>query len=134
MPEKNPITPAMATIPHAGVTRDSNTNRMTIIIRDPALRLLFREFLQEIHCEENLTFYLEVKRFLVDYGVAKRSQPARLDLIRETLASAYSKKSTVSSLKMTTNVEQVFTMLSLLPVLHASSTSTTIFVMHLQDA
>jgi len=74
-----------------GVARDSNTNRMTIIIRDPALRLLFREFLQETHCEENLTFYLEVKAFLVDYGVAKRSQPARLDLIRETLASAYSK-------------------------------------------
>lgn len=73
-----------------GVARDSNTNRMTIIIRDPALRLLFREFLQETHCEENLTFYLEVKGFLVDYGVAKRSSPQRLDLIRETLASAYS--------------------------------------------
>jgi len=73
-----------------GVSRDSNTNRMTVIIRDPALRLLFREFLQETHCEENLTFYLDVKDFLVDYGVAKRSTPTRLDLIRENLASAYS--------------------------------------------
>lgn len=76
----------------AGVARDSNTSRMSAIIHDAALRLLFREFLQETHCEENLTFYLEVRGFLQDYGVAKRATPApRLDLIRETLASAYSK-------------------------------------------
>lgn len=75
-----------------GIARDSNTSRMSAIIHDPALRLLFREFLQETHCEENLTFYLEVRSFLLDYGVAKRATPApRLDLIRETLASAYSK-------------------------------------------
>lgn len=75
----------------AGVARDSNTSRMSAIIHDAALRLLFREFLQETHCEENLTFYLEVRGFLLDYGVAKRAVPApRLDLIRETLASAYS--------------------------------------------
>lgn len=75
-----------------GVARDSNTNRMTIIIRDPALRLLFREFLRETHCEENLSFYLEVKAFLSDYELAKRSAPnPRLDVIRETLASAYSR-------------------------------------------
>lgn len=74
-----------------GVTRDSNTSRMSAIIHDPALRLLFREFLQETHCEENLTFYLEVRAFLLEYGVAKRGTPSpRMDLIRETLASAYS--------------------------------------------
>lgn len=77
-----------------GIARDSNTSRMSAIIHDAALRLLFREFLQETHCEENLTFYLEVRSFLLDYGVAKRAVPApRLDLIRETLASAYSKSS-----------------------------------------
>lgn len=77
-----------------GIARDSNTSRMSAIIHDPALRLLFREFLQETHCEENLTFYLEVRSFLLDYGVAKRAVPApRLDLIRETLASAYSESS-----------------------------------------
>lgn len=70
--------------------RDSSTNKMAIIVRDPALRLLFREFLQEIHCEENLTFYLDVKGFLADYSLAKRTDPPRLDLIRENLASAYS--------------------------------------------
>nr|POF16443.1 developmental regulator flba [Quercus suber] len=75
----------------ACVVRDSNTNRLTVMVRDPALRLLFREYLRETHCEENLAFYLEVKAFLIDYDVAKRLQPApRLDVIRETLASAYS--------------------------------------------
>lgn len=83
--------PNVAKLP-PGLARDSNNSRMSAIIHDPALRLLFREFLQETHCEENLTFYLEVRMFLVDYGVAKRSSPTpRLDLIRETLASAYSK-------------------------------------------
>jgi GTPase-activating protein SST2 len=75
----------------AGVVRDSNTNRMTVIIRDPALRLLFREYLRETHCEENLSFYVEVKAFLSEYERAKRDTSSpRLDVIRETLASAYS--------------------------------------------
>jgi hypothetical protein len=71
--------------------RDSNANRMTVIIRDPALRLLFREFLRDTHCEENLAFYLDVKDFLTSYSNAKRgSSSLRLDTIRETLAAAYS--------------------------------------------
>ena len=74
-----------------GVSRDSNTNRLAVIVRDPALRLLFREYLRETHCEENLAFYIEVKTFLADYESAKRnSSPPKLDVIRETLASAYS--------------------------------------------
>jgi len=74
-----------------GVVRDSNTNRMTVIVRDPALRLLFREYLRETHCEENLAFYVEVKSFLAEYERAKRDFASpRLDVIRETLASAYS--------------------------------------------
>ncbi|KAK5171392.1 uncharacterized protein LTR77_004536 [Saxophila tyrrhenica] len=74
-----------------GVSRDSNTNRMTVIVRDPALRLLFREYLSETHCEENLAFYVEVQAFLSEYERAKRNgAPPKLDLIRETLASAYS--------------------------------------------
>jgi len=75
----------------AGVVRDSNTNRMTVIIRDPALRLLFREYLRETHCEENLAFYVEVKSFLSEYERAKRDNSSpKMDVIRETLASAYS--------------------------------------------
>lgn len=74
-----------------GVVRDSNTNRMTVIIRDPALRLLFREYLRETHCEENLAFYIEVKAFLSEHELAKRGPEApKPDTIRETLASAYS--------------------------------------------
>jgi hypothetical protein len=77
--------------PREGTTRDSNTNRMTIIIRDPALRLLFREFLRDTHCEENLAFYLDVRDFLTNYNTAKRlySTP-KIEIIRETLAAAYS--------------------------------------------
>ncbi|KAL1393774.1 regulator of G protein signaling domain-containing protein [Phyllosticta capitalensis] len=77
--------------PREGTTRDSNANRMTVIIRDPALRLLFREFLRETHCEENLSFYLDVSEFLGSYKAAKRANPTpKLEIIRETLAAAYS--------------------------------------------
>src|SRR5215469_12572079 len=75
-----------------GNPRDSNANRMTIIINDPALRLLFREFLRDTHCEENLSFYFDVKEFLGTYQSAKKSSsPPRIEVIRETLAAAYSK-------------------------------------------
>lgn len=82
---------AAANRPREGTTRDSNANRMTVIIRDPALRLLFREFLRETHCEENLSFYLDVSEFLGGYKQAKRAnQTPKLEIIRETLAAAYS--------------------------------------------
>lgn len=74
-----------------GTTRDSNTNRMTIIIKDAALRLLFREFLRDTHCEENLAFYLDVRDLLSNYNTAKRHYSVpKLEVIRETLAAAYS--------------------------------------------
>ncbi|KAI7425125.1 Developmental regulator [Hortaea werneckii] len=58
---------------------------------NPALRLLFREYLRETHCEENLAFYVEVRSFLAEYERAKRDTSLlRLDIIRETLALAYS--------------------------------------------
>lgn len=75
-----------------GAVRDSNTNRMQVIVRDPALRLLFREYLRHTHCEENLAFYLDVDEFLNNYRTAKRANNApKLEFIRETLAAAYSK-------------------------------------------
>ncbi|KAF2142562.1 uncharacterized protein K452DRAFT_226432 [Aplosporella prunicola CBS 121167] len=77
--------------PREGTTRDSNANRMTVIIRDPALRLLFREFLRETHCEENLSFYLDVREFLNSYRATKKVEDSpKLEVIRETLAAAYS--------------------------------------------
>ncbi|KAH7116525.1 regulator of G protein signaling domain-containing protein [Dactylonectria estremocensis] len=45
-------------------TRDSNTQRLDKILSDPTLRLLFRENLQETHCEENLAFYQEVDEYI----------------------------------------------------------------------
>jgi GTPase-activating protein SST2 len=73
-------------------SKDSNANRMTVIIRDPALRLLFREYLRDTHCEENLAFYLDVRDFLSGYNSAKRSTMVpKFEAIRETLAAAYSR-------------------------------------------
>ncbi|KAI9657555.1 MAG: hypothetical protein M1831_004171 [Alyxoria varia] len=76
-----------------GGIRDSNTNRMMIIVNTPSLRLMFKEFLRETHCEENLIFYLEVKDFLGRWSYALRKQKSvegpPLDTVRETLAAAY---------------------------------------------
>lgn len=84
--------------PREGATRDSNANRMTIIVRDPALRLLFREFLRDTHCEENLSFYLDVKEFLDNYATTKQNGiTPKLEVIRETLAAAYSKTKLINS-------------------------------------
>lgn len=70
--------------------RDSNTNRLLIIVSDAALRLLFREFLRDTHCEENLSFYLEVREFTKTYDNAEKQKAfTRLDSIRENLAAAY---------------------------------------------
>ncbi|KAI4163307.1 MAG: hypothetical protein LQ342_003042 [Letrouitia transgressa] len=70
--------------------RDSNNNRLNSIVNDPALRLLFREFLRDTHCEENLSFYLEVREFTRSYDGAERANAfKKLDAIRESLAAAY---------------------------------------------
>lgn len=70
--------------------RETNNHRLNIIVNDPALRLLFREFLRDTHCEENLAFYLEVREFTRSYDIAERAKAfARLDAIRESLAAAY---------------------------------------------
>ncbi|KAL8993000.1 MAG: hypothetical protein Q9169_006671 [Polycauliona sp. 2 TL-2023] len=73
-----------------GSARDSNNNRLQAIVTDAALRLLFREFLRDTHCEENLSFYLEVRDFTKSYDNAERGGLFnRPDAIRENLAAAY---------------------------------------------
>ncbi|KAH9207947.1 hypothetical protein DL95DRAFT_468211 [Leptodontidium sp. 2 PMI_412] len=52
------------TASRAGVSRDSNTQKLDKILNDASLRLLFRENLRDTHCEENLSFYLDVDEFL----------------------------------------------------------------------
>lgn len=73
-----------------GSARDSNNNRLHAIVTDAALRLLFREFLRDTHCEENLSFYLEVRDFTKSYDNAEKGGLFnRPDAIRENLAAAY---------------------------------------------
>ncbi|KAI1168409.1 CPRGS-1 [Nemania serpens] len=77
-----------------GVARDSNTQRLDKILNDAALRLLFRENLRETHCEENLSFYLEVDQFVRSCrGAIKSAQrnpnTTSMDGIKEIMAQAY---------------------------------------------
>ncbi|OJK02471.1 hypothetical protein ASPACDRAFT_58781 [Aspergillus aculeatus ATCC 16872] len=73
-----------------GIPRDSNNARLNHILHDPALRLLFREFLRFSLCEENLSFYLDVSEFTSAYHKAEKVGTFRRpDSVRETLAAAY---------------------------------------------
>ena len=70
--------------------RDSNSARLNSILQDPALRLLFREFLRHSMCEENLTFYQDAKEFCSTYRqfeMANRLESR--DGVKEILGQAY---------------------------------------------
>jgi len=73
-----------------GAARDSNSNRTNVIIRNPSWRLLYREFLKETMCEENLSFYIDVQEFNSQYRAAVNATGEnKIETIRETLAAAY---------------------------------------------
>lgn len=78
-----------------GIARDSNTQRLDKILNDAALRLLFRENLRETHCEENLSFYIDVDEFVRQCRGAIRaaqkspSNASSMDGIKEIMAQAY---------------------------------------------
>jgi hypothetical protein len=79
-----------------GVSKDSNTQKLDKILTDPALRLLFRENLRDTHCEENLSFYLDVDEFLNQCNGALKAKAAGVvdkdrvnEAIKEAMASAY---------------------------------------------
>lgn len=75
-----------------------NNPRLHMILQDPALRLLFREFLRHSLCEENLSFYLDVKEFTTNYRtLEKQNGLTRVDAVRETLAGAYGMHHQISS-------------------------------------
>ncbi|KAI0549299.1 RGS-domain-containing protein [Xylaria curta] len=85
----------LGTSGRTGVARDSNTQRLDKILNDAALRLLFRENLRETHCEENLSFYLDVEEFVRSCcGAIKSAQrnptSTSMDGIKEIMAQAYS--------------------------------------------
>ena len=80
--------------PRPGIARDSNTQRLDKILNDAALRLLFRENLRETHCEENLSFYLDVDDFVRSCRQAirqaqKSPSTTNMDGIKEIMAQAY---------------------------------------------
>lgn len=66
-------------------TRETNTNRLNLILNDPGLRSQFREFLRENYCEENLSFYLDVIEFSRQINNVQAT-----DDVSEGLAKAYS--------------------------------------------
>ncbi|KAF3027576.1 hypothetical protein E8E12_000241 [Didymella heteroderae] len=81
---------AIAAKTRDGMARDSNINRTNIIICSPSWRLLYREFLEETMCEENLSFYLEVQEFNRHYRAAiSYKGENKVETIRVTLAAAY---------------------------------------------
>lgn len=72
------------------IPKDSNTNRFSTVVGDPALRMLFREHLRTSLCEENLNFYLEVQEFLHTYRAHETAERLdRPEVVRDCLATAY---------------------------------------------
>lgn len=76
------------------ITQNSNTQKLDKILHDAALRLLFRENLRDTHCEENMSFYLDVIDFVrcCKYAVrAAQKTPSTnsMDGIKEIMAQAY---------------------------------------------
>ncbi|KKA30338.1 hypothetical protein TD95_002255 [Thielaviopsis punctulata] len=73
--------------------RDSNTQRLDKILNDAALRLLFRENLRETHCEENLSFYMDVDEFVQSCRLAirnnQKNSATSAETIKEIMAQAY---------------------------------------------
>lgn len=91
-PDKNPRTSTAenSVKKDAWASKDSNTTRLNTILQDPALRLLFREFLRQSLCEENLTFYQDVREFTTGYRQLESARSLdKADAVQETLAAAY---------------------------------------------
>lgn len=56
--------------------KENNTERLHHIIEEPQLRTLFRDFLRENFCEENLAFYLEVQDFKRKFNITSSAVAA----------------------------------------------------------
>lgn len=53
---------------HQDHAKDSHTARLKMILDEPAVRSLFREYLRANFCEENLSFWLDVQDFKRKFG------------------------------------------------------------------
>ncbi|KAI0092553.1 regulator of G protein signaling [Irpex rosettiformis] len=56
--------------------RENNTERLKHIIDEPRLQSLFREYLRQNYCEENLSFYLEVQEFKRKFNITSSAVAA----------------------------------------------------------
>jgi hypothetical protein len=71
-------------------TKESNTERLQFIIDNPTLCNLFRDFLRDNFCEENLAFWLEVQDFKRKFNITSTASSAafqRAPLERTTTGS-----------------------------------------------
>ena len=60
--------------------KESNTERLKFIIDQPPLRSLFREFLRDNFCEENLSFWLEVEDFKRKFNITSSASSTQRPL------------------------------------------------------
>ncbi|KAF2220069.1 regulator of G protein signaling domain-containing protein [Elsinoe ampelina] len=67
----------------------SNSDKLLFILGDPALRLVFREFLDLRQCEENLTFYYEVKEVMETWASIKSAPEAQMETVIASVHSLY---------------------------------------------
>jgi len=73
----NPTTQAMdEKNHHLDHAKDSHTGRLKMILDEPAVRSLFREYLRANFCEENLSFWLDVQDFKRKFGTTSSAQAA----------------------------------------------------------
>jgi GTPase-activating protein SST2 len=92
-------------------------NRLQVILQDAALRLLFKEFLRQALCEENLHFYVEVDEFTANYRyLEKNGRLDKPDAVRETLAAAYGKHDHLTS----SSLANVYRLVQLVPRIRRS--------------
>ncbi|VDC06201.1 unnamed protein product [Peniophora sp. CBMAI 1063] len=56
--------------------KESNTERLRFIIDQPQLRQLFRDFLRDNFCEENLSFWVEVEDFKRKFNITSSASSA----------------------------------------------------------
>lgn len=78
----------------SGNARENANRRLITIIGTPSLLIHFRDYLNETHCEENLSFWFEAKAFLARWNAVLAAHTANgedigSDALSEILAAAY---------------------------------------------
>lgn len=66
--------------------RETNAQKLHQLLGDPSLRSVFRDFLRQNFCEENLSFWLDCDMFLRRLREVRRDS---IEEMRESLASAF---------------------------------------------